>query len=228
MAFDLRAARSRNAEIGSKWRWGEDGMLDVALFHGHTRNALGVDSSEGGRTTYRNIGRARRQGVELQSVVPIAKDWTLRTAYTWLDARVDLDARSCATAAACTTGGNRLPGVPRHALDFSVNWAGRGGWRMGLDGQAIGTVPVNDANTATAPGFALLGAHLGYRKQIGWTCIDASLRLHNLLDHRHVSAVVVNQAQGRYFEPGPGRGVFIGIRITHAATKFPRHPGEDR
>lgn len=213
LAFDLKAARSRNAEIGSKWRWGEDGMLDVALFHGTTRDALGVDSSAGGRTTYRNIGRVRRKGAELQSVVPITEGWALRTAYTWLDARVDLDARACETTAACTTGGNRLPGVPRNALDLSLTRAGHGGWRMGLDGQAIGAVPVNDANTATAPGFALLGAHLGFRKQFGRTSIDTSLRLHNLLDHRHVSAVVVNQAQDRYFEPGPGRGAFIAIRI---------------
>lgn len=218
LAFDLQAAHSRNAEIGSKLRWGDHGMLDLAFFRGDTRNELGVDTSAGGRTTYRNIGRARRQGAELQAVVPIADDWTLRPAYTYLDARVDLSAQACDTGATCNTSGNRLPGVPRNALDLSLDWAGHRGWRMGLDGQAIGGVPVNDANRASAPGYALLGAHMGFRKQLGHTRIDTSLRLHNLLDQRYISAVVVNQSNGRYFEPGPARGAFIVIRIQHAPT----------
>ena len=116
-------------------------------------------------------------------------------------------------AAAGCAGGNRVPGVARSGRGVALRRGGHGGWRGGRGGQGIGAVGGNDADCATAPGFALLGAHLGFRKQFGRTSIDTSLRLHNLLDHRHVSAVVVNQAQDRYFEPGPGRGAFIAIRI---------------
>ncbi len=217
LAFNLRPARSRNAEVGAKLRWGQRGRVDLAVFRADTRDELGVDSSNGGRTTYRNIGRARRQGAELQAHVPLAREWTLQAAYTYLDAAVHFDQTTCNTTP-CRSVDHRLPGVPRNTLDLALDWAGHGGWHGGLDAQAVGTVPVNDANTATAPGYALLGAHLGFRQRVGQTRIDTYLRLHNLFDHPYVGAVVVNEGHGRYFEPGPGTGVFFGIRITRMAT----------
>lgn len=58
--------------------------------------------------------------------------------------------------------------------------------------------------------------HLGFHTQIGQTRIDTSLRLHNLLDQRYVSAVVVNERRDLFFEPGSGLGAFISVRIRRA------------
>ena len=59
--FDLVPARSQNGELGSKFRFGRGGEFDVAVFQSNTRNELAVETSTGGRTTYQNIDRARRQ-----------------------------------------------------------------------------------------------------------------------------------------------------------------------
>lgn len=61
MNFDLKPSTNDTVEIGSKTRIG-DGLLTAALFQTDTDDELVVDSSSGGRTTYKNAGKTRRQG----------------------------------------------------------------------------------------------------------------------------------------------------------------------
>ncbi|MGN6312690.1 MAG: TonB-dependent receptor family protein [Rhodanobacteraceae bacterium] len=214
LAFNLRPARSDNAEIGSKWRWGGGGKLDLALFQSETRNELAVFSSSGGRTTYQNIGRARRRGAEVDLDLPLADLWRLQVAYTWLDARFT-QASGCDPVTGCAVAaGARIPGVPKNIFDGSLRWGGDTGWHAGLDVSAVSAVAVNDANRAHAPGHALIGADLGYIAHRGGAALSPFLRLDNLFDRRYIGSVIVNDANGRYFEPGPGRSVMVGLSVT--------------
>ena len=218
MAFDLRPARSDNAEIGSKWRWNSGGKLDVALFQSQTCNELAVFSSGGGRTTYQNIGRARRRGAEVDLDLPLASMWRMQIAYTYLDAQFT-QASGCDPVSGCAVdAGARIPGVPKNIFDGTLRWGGDTGWHAGVDAFAVGAVAVNDANSARAPGYALLGADLGYIAHRGGATIAPFLRLDNLLDRRYIGSVIVNDANGRYFEPGPGRGVMLGLSVTFGGT----------
>jgi len=214
LAFNLRPARSSNAEIGSKWRWDGGGKLDIALFQSGTRNELAVFSSNGGRTTYQNIGRARRRGAEMDLDLPLAQDWRAQLAYTLLDARFtqasgcDAPTDTCAVAA-----GARIPGVPRNILDGELRWGADRGWHAGINIFAVSAVAANDANSARAPGHALLGADIGYILHRGGATVAPFLRLDNLLDRHYIGSVIVNDANGRYFEPGPGRSVMLGLSV---------------
>lgn len=214
LAFDLRPARSDNAEVGSKWRWSRGGELDVALFQSQTRNELAVFSSSGGRTTYQNIGRARRRGAEVDLDLPLADPWRMQIAYTYLDAQFT-QASGCDPLNGCAVeAGSRIPGVPRNIFDGTLRWGGDSGWHAGVDVFAVSAVAVNDANSARAPGYALLGADLGYIAHRGGATLSPFLRLDNLFDRRYIGSVIVNDANGRYFEPGPGRSVMLGLSVT--------------
>ncbi|HET6631614.1 MAG TPA: TonB-dependent receptor [Rhodanobacteraceae bacterium] len=216
--FDLRAARSDNLEVGSKWRWGDGGKLDIALFRARTRDALAVYSNDNGRSTYSNVGRARRRGAELELHLPLAVHWRLQAAYTFLDARFRSTSSECARAADCAIRpGARIPGVPRQALNASLHWRAGNGWHAALALSAIGNVVVDDANSAGAPGYALLDASLGYIGHLGDATVAPFLRIDNLADRRYIGSVIVNEGNGRYFEPGPGRALFVGCRIRFAA-----------
>jgi iron complex outermembrane receptor protein len=37
--------------------------------------------------------------------------------------------------------------------------------------------------------------------------------LNNLLDERYFSSVVINAAGARYFEPAPGRNIYLGVGV---------------
>src|SRR5690606_3158976 len=63
LAFDLQPAISDNLELGYKWRRPGSGLLEAALFRADTDDELAVARNVGGRSSYRNVGSARRQGL---------------------------------------------------------------------------------------------------------------------------------------------------------------------
>lgn len=79
--FDLQPATSNTVELGSKTRIG-NGLLSAALFQTDTDNEIVTASSTGGRTTYKNAGKTRRQGMELAFDQRLGNAWWLKTAWT--------------------------------------------------------------------------------------------------------------------------------------------------
>lgn len=200
----LRPARTVQAELGAKWRGPGGARADLAVFGAHTRDTLGVATSSGGRTTYRNLGTSTRRGVEASLRWPLARHWRFELAATELRAQV-------------MTDGTRtpLPGVPRRRVQLGLDWTGTHGWHAGLQADARASVPVDDADTQRAPGYALFGLRADRTWHAGDLQMTVFARLDNLFDRTWVGAVVVNQSQGRFYEAGPGRSVYVGIRLRH-------------
>src|SRR6185437_3491424 len=205
--FALQPARSHNGEFGSKWRFGNGGKLELALFQADTDDELATLSSSGGRTTYQNVGHARRRGAELGLDLPLAAQWQLHAAYTFLDARF-LDAFNDVAA------GARIPGVPRQLLDADVEWGGEQGWHAAMQVDAASAVNANDDGTLTAPGYAVIGLNAGYVLNRDRCKVAPFARIDNLFDRRYIGSVIVNQTSGGSFEPAPSRTLFVGINVT--------------
>ncbi len=70
--FGLKPSTNDTVEIGSKTRIG-NGLFTAALFQTNTDNEIVVDSSSGGRTSYKNAGKTRRQGMELGWISSLAR-----------------------------------------------------------------------------------------------------------------------------------------------------------
>ncbi len=216
LAFDLRAAASRNVELGAKWRNARGAQVEAALFRADTDDELAVARNVGGRSSFRNVGRARREGAEVSASLPLAQDWALALAWTWLDARFR-DGFPICTAAGCTApsvqvpAGTAIPGTARQQAFARVQWRPRG-WTFALEAQGMGAVGVNDTGSERAPGHVV--AHLEAART--WRTARGSLRafarVDNLLDRDHIGSVIVNEGNGRYYEPGPGRGWLLGLR----------------
>ena len=78
----------------------------------------------------------------------------------------------------------------------------------------MGSVPVNDRNTDFSEGYGLLGARWSkaWRVGGGWR-LESLLRVDNLQGRRHAASVIVNDANGRFFEPGAPRNVLLSLRL---------------
>src|SRR5690606_16117817 len=132
------SATSRNLELGGKWRAANGASVEAALFLADTDNELAVARNVGGRSSYRNVGSARRQGFELGALLPLAQDWRLELAWTWLDATFRDDFPFC-TDSGCTDpsvlvpAGTRIPGTARQQLFARVQWQ-PGAWTFALEG----------------------------------------------------------------------------------------------
>lgn len=216
LAFDLGAATSRNLELGSKWRGAHGATLEAALFRADTDNEMAVARNVGGRSSYRNVGRGRRQGFELSSSLPLSAQWSFDLAWTWLDAHFRdrfalCDSSGCSTANVAVPAGTRIPGTARNQLGASLNWR-NGPWHAAFSAIGAGNVTVNDQGNARAPGYALLDVSTGYHWQLPSGSLSTWLRLDNLLDKRYIGSVIVNEGNGRYYEPAPGRGINVGGR----------------
>lgn len=216
--FGLQPARSGNGELGLKLRLRESIEATVAVFRSITRNELVVATNSGGRATYQNAGRTRRQGIEAGLDAALGGRWHGALAYTYLDARVRESYLSC-TSTPCTTptttiaAGNRLPGVAASNLYAALCWGDEAGWRAALEAQAVGAVPVNDANRESAPAYGLLGFSGGYTWPLPHWRLRGFGRIDNLGDNHYIGSVIVNDGNGRYYEPGPGRSAYVGLDL---------------
>jgi len=86
-------------------------------------------------------------------------------------------------------------------------------WNAKIELDAAEKTPVNDVNTQFAPGYATAGASIGYAFTRGQADISAYLRVNNVFDRNYVGSVIVNESNGRYFEPAAGRTLFAGCSI---------------
>ncbi|HHS9992665.1 tonB-dependent receptor yncD [Klebsiella pneumoniae] len=205
--FGLKPSTNDTVEIGSKTRIG-NGLFTAALFQTNTDNEIVVDSSSGGRTSYKNAGKTRRQGMELGLDQQFGESWRLKAAWTWLDATYRTNV--CDDA---SRNGNRIPGIARNMGYASFGYQPEQGWYAGSDIRYMSDIMANDENTAKAPSWTVVGLTTGYKWSYGRMDMDLFGRIDNLFDREYVGSVIVNESNGRYYEPAPGRNYGIGLNL---------------
>jgi iron complex outermembrane receptor protein len=165
--------------------------------------------SDPGRTYFRNAGESTRKGAEITLWAAPAPWMDVRGSLTRTDARFDryqVDGESLA--------GNRIPGLAPTLVDL-VAHGRRGGFNAEVRYLWSDEVPVDDRGSAApAPSYQLVDVRLGWDGlDLGPTSVSLYGGVTNVLDERYVSSVVVNAFGGRYYEPGPPRGVYLGLSV---------------
>lgn len=207
--FALAPARSTHAEVGGKLKLGTNTRIDLALFQVKTENELVVDSSLGGRTSYRNAARTRRTGLELTARTRWRGGFSGEMALTRLIAVYD---EAFASGGSTVPSGRRLPGVPPASFAGQLAWTHASGVTAAAEVFAQGAVEVDDRGIARpAPGYALLHLRLGAEQRAGGWRFKEFLRLENVFDRNVIGSVIVNDGNGRYYEPAPGRNWTLGL-----------------
>jgi len=213
--FSLQPARSVNTEVGAKLQWQPDLSAEATLFQTNTHNEIVVDTNQGGRSTYQNAGRTRRRGAEASLDWRFAAPWHLQLAYTYVDASYS-DAYYTCTAAPCgaptvpVPAGNLLPGVPRSNAYAALRYGAEVGMQYAATAQYVSSVPVNDINSVYAPGYAVYGASAGYASHYARGDWNVFVRANNLFNRHYIGSVIVDDSNGRYFEPAGGFNVLAG------------------
>ncbi|MEO7457094.1 MAG: TonB-dependent receptor, partial [Gemmatimonadaceae bacterium] len=206
---ELQPQRTLNFELGTKGllagtalRW------DVAAFEAHARDELvPFDIPNGaGRRFYRNAGRTVRRGGEVgieTTLGPVA----LRSAYEYSHYRYE-----SYVVGTTSYAGKRIPGVPDHAL-MTTAALRLGAALLSATADLAGTVDVDDANSAQAPGRAIFGVAAGGDVRLGGARLSPMVALQNVGGVRSVGSVSVNATGGKFFEPAPGRTLVLRLAI---------------
>ena len=112
--------------------------------------------------------------------------------------------------------GNRIPGVARGTAYASLAWAPALGWRGGVEARRTGMVAVNDTNSDATPRAIVVAANVGYVARVGAWQLTGFVRSDNVFDKRYAGSVIVNEGNGRFFEPAPGRTWLVGTSASYA------------
>ena len=206
--FALKPSKSVQGEIGVKLRSGLH-TFDAALFEARSKDEIVPTQSADGPAAFQNADRTRRRGVEASW----AANWggnTTRIGYTLLDARFDSPYTNAQRTA--VLAGNRLPGAPKHSLFADVEARLAEALKAGLEMRLESKAYVNDLNSDAAPGYAVFNARVAKEFLFNGAKMLLYGRIDNLLAKNYAGSVIVNDANGRFFEPAPGRRLFVGVR----------------
>jgi iron complex outermembrane receptor protein len=216
---DLRASRSNNWEIGLKDLWTPKLRTTLALFTIRTSDELVVATNAGGRSSFTNATRTRRDGVEAEVVWRPSEALSFIASGAAVNARYDADFTTC-LAAPCSgpvnanrgtiPKGNKLPGVPARSVFVEAKYRNAIA-DVSLEGRALSKIFVNDANSDQASAYAIASASVAHTFQVGATKPRVFARVDNLFDRQYVGSVIVNESNSRFFEPALGRTWLVGV-----------------
>jgi iron complex outermembrane recepter protein len=250
----LKQVVARSLEVGVRGRLPEGMAWNASLFRTTNRDDIlfvGTSTSAG---YFTNFGKTRREGVELGlSGATAGVDWQVN--YSYLKATFQSSAcllaennSSAGSSPACgadeirVTAGDRLPGLPEHALKLLLTWRPSDKLRLGADLAAYSDQTVrgnengrqqaddNHRGSGTLGGYGVVNLDADYQLGGGWTAFG---RVANLFDHRYASAGALAEnpfdAAGQFqadpdawrgeqfVAPGAPRAAWVGVRYRWGA-----------
>lgn len=210
----LRASRSQTFELGWKRALPHAGLFTLALFDTHAEDDIVPARNAQGRASFQNVDTQRR-GAEASLAYRMGKDWSLQLAADYVDAEFDQSFIYFAGGAnQPVPKGNRVPGIARHNAFLELAWRrALPGWSAAVDLRHSDSVPVNDLNNDETESYRVVNARLAWSRPWGRGNFSTFLRVDNLLDKTYSGSVIVNEANGRYFEPAPERSWFAGVEL---------------
>ncbi len=200
------------SELGARGLVGNSTAWELTYFHTVLYNEIVPFEIDGqtDRRYFRNSGRSRRDGWEATLQFNPDPMISARFVLSTNDARFrDYEVDGVDYA------GNRVPGLSPRRFEGILR-IGPGLWFVEFRGETSAPIPGNDANDpeAESPGYWLSDVRVG-----GNDVEFAGLRFSpfagvtNLFDAIYNTSVTANAFEGRFFEPGPGRGLYVGAAI---------------
>jgi iron complex outermembrane recepter protein len=213
----LQPQQAWTLELGSRGTLGERGRWSLTLFQADVRDELisyEVPTAPQ-RRFYRNAGSSRHRGVEASAGFRPAPGVELDGSYTLSDFRYRSYAFSPDSTHRFVLDGHALPGIPRHWLDVRVRAApavARGAW-IEIETRHASATLVDDTLSVRAAPWWASDVRLGWEGRVGSATWSPFIAVNNLFDRRYVGSVVINASRGRYYEPAPGRNVYMGVSV---------------
>ena len=230
----LQPVKLTSFELGSKGFWPQQNLqFQAALFQANLRNILipfQVQDAQSEEIFFRNAGRARNRGLELNLIwVPLGEleasiAYTLMN-FVFTDYRVQTNTEG--TEGFTQLSDNEVPGVPTQHLSLGLTYEHPVGVYFEGNLQWTDEYFTNDFN-GPGPGsnkplaefvndaFVLVDLRLGTQKRVGSWHLDWFLGINNLFDVRYNGSIVPNAFRDRFFEPAAGRNWYSGVSVTVA------------
>jgi iron complex outermembrane receptor protein len=207
---DLKPQKSTTYEVGFRGAIARAAHYDVAAFTTRVRDELLSYEVPGGsgRRYFRNAGRTTRRGAELGMAIETGPV-LLNSAYSYSNFRFDRYVTDSSVF-----DGRRIPGIPVHRAQASITLSLKAMFAV-VEAEAASGAFVDDANSARAPGYEVMHLRAGTDRLVGAARLSLVGGVQNLFDRLYSPSLSVNAARGKFFEPAPGRTLYVGMSIGH-------------
>ncbi len=200
---------SHNYEIGYKTNFKDKLDLGLTVFNIDSENELLPYelATQPGRTFFRNSGKTKRRGIEIDFTLKHNKKLMVMGSYAYSDFKFSeyfLDETDFS--------GNLIPGIPQHNAylglqlkikKFVLQWNNR----------YISSIYLNNVNGVQDDAYLVGNLYVSRNIQFLFTKLKPFVSINNLYDASYNDNVRINAFGGRYYEPAPGINFNFGAKF---------------
>jgi iron complex outermembrane recepter protein len=214
ISTDLEAEYGWNYEAAVNYNlFNRKLRLEATGFYFKLNKALVQRRDLAGADFFVNAGDIRQKGIEVTADYTTALAGTvfdylsIQSAYTYNHFRYGSFVKGTDNFS-----GKKVPSVPSGSFSTLADLQLKMGIYANFTYYLASKIYLNDANTASAEGYDLLGVRLGWKKI--WQNkrrINFYVGADNLLDEKYSLGNDINAAGGRYYNAAPGRNYYVGL-----------------
>ena len=214
----LNAEHGYSYEAGIKSSWLQQRLyIEVNAFSYYLRNAIVQRKDINNADFFINAGTTKQRGLESQAYYQLFRghgaitDGRIWISHTWNYFRYK-DFKS----ATADFSGKQLPSVAPQTVAAGLDLGTKPGIYINLSYFYSDPIALNDANTAFASSYNLLGGRLGWKRIIGKWGINVFGGIDNAFDVKYSLGNDINAAGNRYYNAAPGVNYFAGVALSVA------------
>jgi iron complex outermembrane recepter protein len=213
-----------STDLEAEYGWNYEAALNYNLFNRKLRleatgfyfklnNALVQRRDQAGADFFVNAGDIKQKGVEITADYTtgftggVFNYLSIQSAYTYNHFRYGSFVKGNDDFS-----GKKVPSVPSGSFSTLADLQLKNGIYTNITYYIASKIYLNDANTASAEGYDLLGVRLGWRK--AWQerrRLTFYVGVDNLLDEKYSLGNDINAAGGRYYNAAPERNYYVGL-----------------
>lgn len=219
----LKAESGTNFELGTRGKLARRRLsYDLVVYDFSLRNTIVVQRNQEGADYFVNAGRTAQRGFEAylsydvvnqqQSLLSVFRAWA---SYAYQHYRFKEYAPNDTDFA-----GNSLTGVAPTIFSGGVDVEFKRKVSANLTANYVDHIPLNDANTAFAESYVLLGLRTGWNTRIGRASqLQLFAGVDNALDEIYSLGNDLNAFGGRFYNAAMPRNYYAGLSISLASSK---------
>lgn len=215
ISTDLEAEQGWNYETSIRY-FLFHGRLELELtgFYFKLNNALVQRRDLSGADFFINAGDVDQKGIEFHSLYSEHINSAVLDAII-INADFSLNRFRYGTFIKGTDNfsGKKVPSVPSSTVAAQIDLLFKKGFYINPTYYTASKIYLNDANTAAAEPYHLLGCQAGWRKKLKRHRISVFAGADNLLDEQYSLGNDINAAGGRYYNAAPRRNYYAGISL---------------
>jgi iron complex outermembrane receptor protein len=189
--------------------------VEVIAFYFELQHAIVVRQDSSNDDYYVNAGSTTQKGIESQmsyQLLPSAMG-LINSARIWAAYTLDNFTYGDFKKDNIDYDGKHLPGVANNTFTGGVDLNSRPGIFLHVTYYYSDKMPLNDANTAYAGAYQLLGGRIGYTTLVRELNLTVFTGVDNALNAKYSLGNDINAAAGRYYNAAATANYFVGITV---------------